>query len=196
MSVLSEFAADGASPQGTLSSHALDVNSGGRVESHLNPGASVYTYTVAGNGQVMVRGAAFDAGKYYLTGPDTGFLLGLDEGVSIGEMWPQSGAPFSAASFNGSYFASQASGGSFYSQVASGVATSSGNGTLAATLDINVGGVLTAKTDSLGGALAGSVGSRFTDARGNVIYIVSPIRFAVMSASASEVHPVVQVFEP
>ena len=194
-SVLSLFAADGASPQGTLSSRALDVNSGGNLASYPTPGAIVYTYSVASNGQVTVYNAGVAGGKYYLTSRNTGFLLGFDTGVSIGEVRPQVLSSPSLASLSGSYFASQAAGGASGSLVATGVATSPGNGFLGTIMDVGSGGSFVTRTDLIGGALTDTGNGRFTDVQGNVIYMLSGDAFLTLPLSGSEVYPVVQVFD-
>jgi hypothetical protein len=186
---LSLFAGDG---QGVLSG-TVDLNSGGNID---HPSVQ-YTYTVDGNGQASIYTAPSTlGGKWYLTGPNAGLMLGFDTGVSIGMILPQSAGPFAAASISGRYFASQAPGAAYGSTDASGVATSTGNGTLATTMDTNyVGAVITGQTSS--GAYDFSPNGRAVDdgTSNKVIYIVNPHNFLMLDTNPASFYPVIQIFE-
>jgi len=109
-------------------------------------------------------------------------MLGFDTGLSIGAVLPQTGGPFSNASINGTYMMSQTPGGGYYSAAISGVGVSSGNGSLARTLDLNGSGnpmTLTPTTT----LTIGSDG-RGTDTGMNSIYVVSPTRFLMMTGTS------------
>ncbi len=187
--ILAMFSADGA---GTLSIASYDQALGGNFY-HGNGGIQ-YTYTIDANGQATIYSApSIVGGKWYLTGPNTGLLLGFDIGVSVGMILPQSGGPFSAASISGSYFASQGPGGSLYSTDASGIATSTGNGALATTLDLNTAGAFLSAQQASTTFTVTSNG-RAVDTNGNVIYIVSPTSFLMMNTTTW--YPVIQIFEP
>lgn len=192
-STLSLFQADGA---GTLNMRAVDQEYGGSVISSANPGLT-YTYSVStrGHATVIVNGA--DGGRWYLTGPNTALMLGFDTGVSVGAIEPQSGAPFTAATLAGTYFAAQAPGGSAYSMASSGVAVADGSGNLASTIDINLDALLVVvRTQS--GPIAVAANGRITDAYANVIYAISPSRFVMLAldpAAPTFGSSVVQVFQ-
>jgi hypothetical protein len=189
-STLALFAPDSA---GNLPFVSVDQNAGGNIY-HL-PVPAAYTYTVASNGQASVSSGSTVLGKWYLTGPNTGLMLGFDYGVSTGAILPQSGGPFSAASISGNYFASQAPGGSIQSPNSSGVATSTGNGTLATTMDINYGGFHLGQQAS--GTLTADplVNGRITDTNNNVIYMLSPGNFAMLNIDGANWTTVIQLFE-
>jgi len=186
---LSLFIADG---QGGLSG-MVDLNAGGNIG---HPSVE-YTYAVDGNGQTSIYTAPSTvAGKWYLTGPNTGLMLGFDAGVSVGMILPQAVVgPFTPASISGNYFASQAPGAAFGSTDISGVATSVGNGTVATTMDTNyVGAVLTGQTSS--GTYVFSPNGRAIDDTGRkAIYVVDPDSFLMLDTNPASFYPVIQIFE-
>jgi hypothetical protein len=185
---LSLFAADG---QGGLSG-TVDLNSGGNIG---HPSVQ-YTYAVDGNGQASIYTAPSTVGgKWYLTGPNAGLMLGFDTGVSVGMILPQSVGPFAAASVSGSYFAIQAPGAAYGSTDMSGLASSVGNGTVATTMDTNyVGAVMTGQTSE--GTYVFSPNGRAVDDTGKkVIYVVDPDSFLMLDTNPAAFYPVVQIFE-
>ena len=184
---------------GSLLFTSVDQNAGANIYHLPNPAG--YTYTVDANGQATIMSSgSTTGGKWYLTGQNTGLMLGFDIGVSVGLILPQSAGPFSAASISGNYFASQAPGGSIQSPYSSGIATSTGNGTLATTMDVNYGGFTSGQ--QLNGTLTADtlVNGRITDTHDNVIYMVSPSSFLMLniapstSANSTSVS-VIQLFE-
>jgi len=184
---LSLFSADGA---GVLSMTSYHQNFGGNLGTGSN---FQYTYTVDASGQATIyTPAPTVGGKWYMTGPNTGLMLGFDTGVSIGMILPQAAGPFSAASISGRYFGSQAPGASAYSTLSSGVATSAGAGELSTTMDVNLGGSITTGQVASGPIAVDSVGWG-TDTHDNVIYVVSPGTFLMMNEVTF--YPVIQVFE-
>ena len=189
-SILAQFTAD--SVNGTLTSTMNDGDSGCNI--YQNQSAQ-FTYQVAANGQASVFNQGTLAGRYYLTRANAGFLLGLDASVPVGAIRPQSAGPFNVASISGSYFATQAPGTNYYATNSVGVGSSSGNGTLATTMDTNYQGAVVTRTDYIGGALTHTGDGRYTDAYGNVIYAIAPSAFLVTSISPNECYPVVHLFE-
>jgi hypothetical protein len=169
------------------------VNSGGNIA--LLPTPTGYTYTVAANGQALIFLGSIAGGKWYLTKQNTGLMLGFDYGVSTGEFMPQSAGILSAASISGNYFASQAPGGSNQSPCSSGIATSTGNGTLITTMDINSGaftsGLQTSGTLTTGPLVSG----RIMDTNYNVIYVVSPGYFLMLNYAPGNYMSVIHIFE-
>lgn len=185
---LSLFTADG---QGGLSG-TVDLNSGGNIG---HPSVQ-YTYAVDANGHASIYTVPSTVGgKWYLTGPNTGLMLGFDAGVSVGMILPQSVGPFAAASINGSYFASQAPGAAYGSTDMSGVATSAGNGTVATTMDSNyVGAVIIGQTSN--GTYDFSPNGRALDEIGKkVIYVVDPDSFLTLDTNPASFYPVIQISE-
>ncbi len=187
MSVLTMVSADGAGDL-TIS---VDANSGGNIRS---TGGIAYTYAVTPDGHAPIYAGSTLGGKWYLTAPNTALMLGFDAGGSIGMILPQADGPFTVASISGGYFASQAPGGALGSIQASGVATSSGSATLSTTLDINEYGAARFGV-AASGPIAVDASGRAIDTNGNVIYIVSPTTFFMMSIDSANFYPVVEVFE-
>jgi hypothetical protein len=188
-SVLSLFSAD----SGTLVFPSYDQNDGGAI----NHGSMTpFTYTVAANGHATIYTTTTpttNGGKWYLTGLNTGLMLGFDTGGSVGEIMSQATGTFTTASISGDYFASQAPGGSIQSPYSSGTAKSSGNGMLSTTMDVygltpgqQASGTLTA--DPL-------INGRFTDTNYNIIYMVSPSKFLMLNESPGNYVSVIQIFE-
>jgi hypothetical protein len=192
MSVLTLVSPDGA---GNMPYLSRDVSSGGNIYHLTDP--LIYTYTVDANGQVSVNNGSTVGGKFYLMGPNTGLLLGFDYGVSIGMCYPQSAGILSAASISGNYVVSQAPGGSVLSKESSGIATSDGDGILNMTLDVNYNGYTPDIMTSVTLTTDSQYNGRVTDSNNNVIYMVSPSRFFMMSISSAPDNyaPVVQTVE-
>jgi len=98
------------------------------------------TYSVLQNGRV---GFAFPGlvpadtrlAAAYLIGPNQGFIIGSDAAVTYGRLEQQTGAPFSASSFQGSYalFAPKEADTNVTNMI--GQVASTGGGTLTGTLD-------------------------------------------------------------
>lgn len=190
MSVLTLAAPDGA---GNLPFTSLDVNSGGNISHTTN--FSGYTYTVAANGQATISLGSIDGGRWYMTGQNTGLMLGFDDGVSVGMILPQEAGTYTPAAISGDYFASQAPGGSIQSPYSSGTATSTGNGTLDTTMDILFQGFIPGQQAS--GTLTADalITGRFTDTNNNVIYAISPDSFLMLNIASGNSAPVIQLFE-
>ncbi len=187
-SVLTMVSADGAGHL-TLS---VDANAGGNISS---ASGIAYTYAVTPDGHAPIyTEASAVGGKWYLVAPNTALMLGADAGGSIGMILPQVAGPFTAGSISGNYFSSQAPGGAFGSTQASGVATSSGDGTLSTTMDVNEYGAAY-WGEAASGPIAVAATGRTTDTKGNVIYVVSPTTFLMMSIDSANFYPVVEVFE-
>jgi hypothetical protein len=186
MSGLALFTADGA---GNLAASSVDQDYAGNFTHWDGP---QYTYTVTSNGQASILSGGVPGGKWYLTGPNRALMLGFDPGMSVGAILPQTGGPFSAASVNGTYFAIQQPGGALYSDNTSGVATATGDGTLARTLDLNTAGAVVTGSQATG-SFAFTANGRAMDADNNVIYVISPDAFALLGTTTA--YPVIQVFE-
>ncbi len=188
-STLTLFTADGA---GNLALTSVDQNDGGNL---YTPAGIAYTYTVSANGHATIwTSPGVSGGKWYLTGPNTGLLLGFDPGMSVGAVAPQSAGPFSGASLDGTWFVRQAPGASPASTCASGVASSPGNGTISMTMDVNAAGSLSPGVASAPVFTVGGNG-RATESNGLVIYVASPDRLFMMRMSTSDGASVVRILE-
>jgi len=186
---------------GTLAILSVDQNAGANIY-HYPPGSlTPYTYTVAPNGHATIYVTpTTNGGKWYLTGQNSGLMLGFDYGVSVGEIMSQSTGTFTNASISGSYLASQAPGGSFYSVYSSGIATSSGGGTLSAIMDVY--NYPTPQMQQTTGTLTADplFNGRFTDTNNNVIYMISPSKFLMLNITPwpdpnNTSTSVIQIFE-
>jgi hypothetical protein len=153
-------------------------------------------YTVATNGRISFANSVCTNSPYelclqqfvpYLTGPNTGFILGTGANIDFGKILPQV-APaggFTNASLNGNYFggSEQPTDPSAGEEVAS--VNFDGIGTLTGVSDQN----------SSNGPQSGSVGpatytvspdGRVLLSGGGIIYIVSPTRFIVLPGGSTD----------
>jgi hypothetical protein len=179
--------ADGA---GSLT-FSVDQNNGGTTSQ--TTGIAGWTYTVDQYGHATITAPGpVDGGRWYLTGPNAGLMLGFDTGVSIGMILPQAAGPFSISSVNGTYVATQTRGAGVLSSDSSGVGVSTGSGSLATTMDVNTNGAISAGQTASRTLTLGPNG-RGTDNSGNPVYVVSPTRFLTMSNSTS--YPAILDFE-
>jgi hypothetical protein len=71
-----------------------------------NPLTFTCTYSVASNGRMTLSGGSdcTHAPVFYLTAGNTAFMLDEGSGVEIGQVEPQTGGPFTTASFSGTYY--------------------------------------------------------------------------------------------
>jgi hypothetical protein len=67
------------------------------------PGPLCGTYSVNPNGRVSFTNLGSRVTAAYLTGQNQGFLIGSDTAATVGQIEPQSGAPFSISSVQGGY---------------------------------------------------------------------------------------------
>jgi hypothetical protein len=74
-------------------------NDAGTVTASSLPG----TYSVLQNGRVGFTNLGSRLAAAYLVGPNQGFIIGSDTAVTYGRLEQQTGAPYSAASIQGSY---------------------------------------------------------------------------------------------
>jgi hypothetical protein len=193
-STLTLFAQDGT---GNLPITSYDQNNGGNI---YHASGIVYTYTVAANGHAIIYTApSTTGGRWYLTGQNTGLILGFDYGVSVGTIVPQSAGTLSAASISGEYFACQAPGGSIQSPYSSGPATSNGNGMLFTTIDVNYYGFISGLHGSSTLIADPLVNGRITDTSNKVIYAVSPSNFLMLNIElrydSANATSAIQIFE-
>jgi len=87
-------------PDGTgNATQVLDINVGG---TYTPTQSSVLTYDVSPNGRVTVSGPA-QPPVFYLSGANSGFVVGTDAAATFGSFEPQTGGPFSDASLSGTY---------------------------------------------------------------------------------------------
>ena len=77
----------------------LDINLGG---TYTPMQSSALTYSVSANGRVTVSGTA-QPPVFYLSGANSGFVVGTDAAATFGTLEPQTGGPFSNTSLSGTY---------------------------------------------------------------------------------------------
>jgi hypothetical protein len=119
---------------------AGDVNSGGTVSTLSESG----TYSTAANGRVLLTntGAASPTQVMYLVLSNWGYALSTDGNVMVGVSEPQSGAPFTNASLNGTFSFGTTVPVVPGSPLTAGEATYDGAGNVSITFDVNEGGFL------------------------------------------------------
>jgi uncharacterized membrane protein YuzA (DUF378 family) len=129
---------------------------------------------------------------FYLVAPNRGYFL--ESGYAgLGNLEPQTGAPFSNATFNGTFVYGTAPASSLASINGSGIITADGAGNATSTLDLNVG-VGTINVLQLG--VAGTGTYNLTDATvgrytygTSVIYAISPNRFVLVDTNPLTTSP-------
>src|SRR6185503_4425570 len=138
---------------------------------------------------------------FYLVGPNQGYFLETGY-AGLGQFEPQTGAPFSLATFNGEFVIGTIPASSLASVNRSGYVIADGAGNATYTLDENVGvgtlnvlklGVIATTTYSLSdnnsNVTAASAG-RYVLADGTtVIYAISPGRFVVVDMNPLATSP-------
>lgn len=129
----------------------------------------------------------------YLFSPNGGYFLETGY-AGLGKIEPQTGAPFSLATFNGTFVYGSTPASSVASTNTSGVITADGAGQATSTVDMNVGvgtvnvlapNMTTTSTYTLTDATAG----RFLLGSYTVIYAISPNRFVLLDTSPSTTSP-------
>jgi hypothetical protein len=138
--VLRETAQSAAGPVVDLASLSADglgnlttndnVNSAGVFATSSTP----LSYQVASNGRVTLAGTSTPP-VLYLYAPNEGFLFGTDANVTFGILEPQTGGPFSDASFSGTYVLGTENPSSATVTMESGALTANGGGTASGTFD-------------------------------------------------------------
>jgi hypothetical protein len=157
--------------------------------------SGTFTYSVSANGHVTLTGTPPFLPDLWLIDINKAFVMGTGASVNTGFFEPQSAGPFSVASISGNYAVGMAqaqpvTGGN----VTSGVASSSGNGTLSAILDISMpsGQLQSAQAQSLTLTITSANVGRFTDSDNGIGFIISPTEFVRIDSTAAA--PQVLVF--
>lgn len=128
----------------------------------------------------------------YLAAPNQGYFLETGH-AGLGNFEPQTGTPFNAATFDGSFVYGTAPASSLASINSSGVITANGTGQASSTLDLNIGvgtlnllqlGVMNTSNYTLTDATAG----RFTMGT-SVIYAINPNRFVLLDTNPLTTSP-------
>jgi len=109
----------------------FDQNDGGTVSSNSASG----TYQVSSIGRVGFTNLGNRLAAAYLVGPNQGFIIGSDSAASYGLLEQQTGAPFSAASIQGSYVLSAPDEADTQAVNMTGELSSAGGGNIVGTLD-------------------------------------------------------------
>jgi len=131
----------------------------------------------------------------YLSAPDKGYFLESSY-AGIGNIEAQTGSPYSAANFDGTYVYGGTAASSVASINSSGTITASGTGTETSTVDENIG-VGTINVLQLGVAGSGTYTTpnattgRFTLNTTDVIYVISPGRLVMVDTSALTTSPTI-----
>jgi hypothetical protein len=146
-----------------------------------------------------------DARVFYLTAPNQGYFLETSY-AGLGHFEPQTGAPFSNATLNGTYIFGTIPASSLASLNSSGYVTADGAGHATYTVDENVGvgtlnvlqlGVTGATTYSLSdnnANVTAATAGRYVLADGTtVIYAISPGRFVLVDTNALTTSPSVSL---
>jgi hypothetical protein len=167
-----------------------DRSSGGTIGTQsLNGG-----YTVATNGRVVISstGSLTPSFIAYLVNQNEGLAISTDSYAMVGDVEPQTGAPFSNSSLSGTYAIATIDPVVPSSAFIEGVESYDGNGSVSVTFELNQQGYL-----SLGNAFTGqytvsSNGRVVRTWNGNtqkVSYIISPTRTVNLSNSATDTSP-------
>jgi hypothetical protein len=129
---------------------------------------------------------------FYLISPDRGYFLETGY-AGLGNFEPQTGAPFSNATFKGTFVYGTAPASTLASVNGSGTITANGAGSATSTLDLNVGvgtvnllelGVSSTSSYSLTDATAG----RYAYGT-SVLYAISPTRFVLLDTGILSTSP-------
>jgi hypothetical protein len=102
-----------------------------------NPLTFTCTYAVASNGRMTLSGGSgcTNAPVFYLTAANTAFMLDEGSGVEIGQVVPQTGGPFSAASLSGTSYMGDLEVANQAQNTGVGVLTLNGSGGYSMTSD-------------------------------------------------------------
>jgi hypothetical protein len=164
------FNADGAGN----ATGSLDESSGGNSTHQMFSG----DYSVEPNGRVTLTNFGPTPPVLYMVSPNQAYLIGTDNSVTMGSVQPQTGAPFTNASYNGAYVGSsgeQVIVGSNYTVL------SSANGVGNVSFTINTDTLQTQiasgtySVDTTGRAIVATNGSQI-----GVAYIVSPSKVILL----------------
>jgi len=129
---------------------------------------------------------------FYLISPNKGYFLETGY-AGLGNFEPQTGAPFSNATFDGTFVYGTAPASTLAGVNGSGTITANGSGSATSTLDLNVGigtvnvlelGVTSTNAYNLTDTTAG----RYTYGT-SVIYAISPSRFVLLDTSIVSTSP-------
>jgi hypothetical protein len=140
LAVLRETAQSAAGPVVDLASLSVDGLGNLTTKDNVNSAgvfatsSATLSYQVASNGRVTLAGTSTPP-VLYLYAPNQGFLLGTDANVTFGILEPQTGSPFSDASFSGAYMLGRENPSSATVTMESGTLTANGVGTAPGTSD-------------------------------------------------------------
>ena len=158
-------------------SFATDLNSGGSISSQTESG----TYVVEPDGRVLVTdaGAATPHIVMYIVGRNQGLVMSADNHVMVGDIEPQTGAPFTNASLSGTHAIATISPIVPANLLYEGAETYDGAGNLDLTFELNDNGWLSlenAMTASYTVSSNGRVISTWDGTSQKLGYIISPTR--------------------
>jgi hypothetical protein len=152
-------------------------------------GTANLTYAVAANGRVeFVDPDTGDTTVAYLVDQNRGFLVNLNPSAGAGSFEPQTGGPFSNASFSGNYVLGDVVPAVSDSGVSSGVITSSGSGTWSGTInDSHWASLLTVEQVSAEVTIS-SNGRGTLAGDGVIFYVISAKKAVLMSTTSYSPH--------
>jgi hypothetical protein len=166
-----------------------------------NPQTATCTYSVAPNGRMTLSGSGCTGAPiFYLGAVNTGFYVGTDENVEVGQVEPQAAGPFGTASLSGAFY------GGDLEVVSYGVASAESIGIAIITLNGSGGFSFIGDDTSTGGQFAdgtqtgpiGTVNSNgtFSTKPGGPIdgIIISATKFLALNNETST-YPTIQLFK-
>jgi hypothetical protein len=174
-----------------------DMNSAGAVSSPTSAG----TYAVSSNGRVLLTnsGGSSPGQVMYLVDPSNeGYFLSTDNYAMLGNVEPESGAPFSNATLNGTYTFGTIVPVVAGSPLTAGEATYDGAGNVSITYDVNEGGFLS--LDNVNSTTySASPNGRVVSPAGGTILTLSYIKFSgtvvTFGYSPTDTDPTLQVMD-
>src|SRR5207302_8170397 len=174
---------------------SIDENNAGTITS--NPGSG--SYSVAGNGRVVLTNAGTNPPVIYLVSQDKGFLVGTDTSVTTGFFEPQVGTNFTNASLLGNFIFGDMAPVVSNSSLNTGIASPNGAtpGTISGTSDNNSSGTLTAGQAFTATYSVASNG-RVTITSGtdtNVMFIVSSSKAVFISTKPGNANSTITAVE-
>ena len=178
---------------------ACTVSTNGRGILNYPVPSTVLTATL---GLLGITAVPPPARVVYLAGADRGYFIETGY-AGLGQIEPQTGAPFSLATFNGTYLYGEAPASSVATINASGFIVAHGDGTASSTEDLNVG-VGTLNVLQIGAmhnetyTAPDQVSGRFllndtTVLDQSVVYVISPGRFVLLDTNPATTSPSVTV---
>ena len=178
-------------------SFSMDENSAGTLTTVT--GSGVYTAPDSGTGRfTLTAPQGMPSLTGYLVSANQAFILGTDSGVTAGTFEVQSAGPFTNSSLNfAGFFGDHAFAtapvpppyGVLPATLSSGAVTFDGAGNHSITRDENMQGTLLSAQPSSTTYSVSSIGKVTLGSGTSIFYILSPTKFATMSANPDDPNP-------